>query len=65
MPVEAGSTTFVLLKTLMSGLLYRDLAIDDVLLLVQEPGGDLELRRVLHDRDNALKLIGVEFTGAA
>ena len=41
------------------------LAVDNVPLPIQEPRGDLELRRVLHDRDNALKLIGVEFTGAA
>lgn len=42
----------------------RVLSVDDVLLPVQEPGGDLELGRVLHDGDDTLKLIRVEVTGA-
>lgn len=40
------------------------LSVNDVLLPVQEPGGDLELCWVLHDGDDALKLIRVEVTGA-
>jgi len=40
------------------------LAVDDVLLPVDEPVRDLELSRVLHDRDDALKLVRVELTGA-
>lgn len=39
-----------------------ELAVDDVLLPVQEPGGDLELGGVLHDVDDTLELVGVEFT---
>lgn len=42
----------------------RVLSVDDVLLPVQEPSGDLELGRVLHDGDDAFKLIRVEVTGA-
>lgn len=42
----------------------RVLAIDDILLPVQEPCGDLELCGVLDDSDEALKLIGVEVTSA-
>ena len=42
----------------------RVLAIDDVPLPVQEPRGDLELRRVLDNRDNALQLVRVELAGA-
>ena len=38
----------------------RVLAVDDVLLPVQEPGGDLELGRVLHNGDYPLELIRVE-----
>ena len=33
------------------------LAVDDVLLSVEEPGGDLVLRRVLDDGDDALKFV--------
>ena len=40
------------------------LAIDNVPLPVQEPRGDLELRRVLHDRHDALELVRVELAGA-
>jgi hypothetical protein len=39
------------------------LSVDDILLPVQEPSGDLELSGVLHDSHNALKLIRVEVTG--
>lgn len=42
----------------------RVLSVDDVLLPVQEPGGDLELGRVLHDGDDAFKFIRVEVTSA-
>jgi hypothetical protein len=41
------------------------LAVDDVSLPIQEPDGDLELRRVLHDGDDALEFVRVEVTGAA
>jgi hypothetical protein len=39
------------------------LAIDDIALSVQEPGGDLVLGRVLEDGDNALEFFGGKFTG--
>jgi hypothetical protein len=39
------------------------LAIHDVALSVEEPGGDLVLGRVLDDCDDTLKLFGCEFTG--
>ena len=42
----------------------RVLAVDNVALPVEEPGGDLVLRRVLDDGDNALQLFRGEFTGA-
>jgi len=38
------------------------LAIDDIALPVEEPGGDLVLSRVLDDGDDTLKLFGGEFT---
>ena len=38
------------------------LAVDNVPLPVQEPRGDLELRRVLHDGNETLELIRVELT---
>ena len=38
------------------------LAVNNVALPVQEPGGDLELGGVLEDGHDALKLIGVELT---
>ena len=41
------------------------LAIGDVALSVQEPGGDLVLGRVLEDGDDTLKLFGGKLTGAA
>lgn len=41
------------------------LAVDDVALPVEEPGGDLVLGRVLDDGDNALKLFGGKLAGAA
>lgn len=40
------------------------LAIGDVALSVQEPGGDLVLGRVLEDGDDTLKLFGGKLTGA-
>jgi len=40
------------------------LSVDDVLLPVEEPVGDLELGRVLDDGDDALELVGVELSGA-
>ena len=42
----------------------RVLPIDDVFLPVQEPCWDFELCRVLYDSDNALKLVGIEFSSA-
>lgn len=36
----------------------------DVFLSVKEPFGDLELSGVLHDSDDSLELIGVEFSGS-
>jgi hypothetical protein len=41
----------------------RVFAVDDILLPVQEPEGDLELCWVLHDIYDSLQLIRVEFTG--
>jgi len=41
------------------------LAIDNVALPVEEPGGDLVLGGVLDDGDNALKLFGGKLAGAA
>jgi hypothetical protein len=38
------------------------LSVNDILLPVDEPVGDLELSRVLHDGDDSLELIGVELT---
>ena len=43
----------------------RVLAVDDVALPVQEPDGDLELRWVLDDGDDALELVRVELTSPA
>ena len=40
------------------------LAIADVALSVQEPGGDLVLKGVLEDGDEALEFFGRKFTGA-
>lgn len=40
------------------------LAVDEVTLPVKEPRGDLELGGVLHDGDDALKLVRVELTSA-
>lgn len=39
------------------------LAVHDVALSVEEPGGDLVLRGVLDDGDNALELFRGEFSG--
>jgi hypothetical protein len=39
------------------------LSVSDVLPPVQEPGGNLELSRVLHDGNDSLELIGVELSG--
>jgi hypothetical protein len=41
------------------------LAIDNVALPVEEPGGDLVLGGVLDDGNNALKLFGGKLAGAA
>lgn len=41
------------------------LAVNDVALPVEEPGGDLVLGRVLDNGDNALKLFGGKLAGAA
>ena len=41
------------------------LAIEDITLPIEEPGGDLVLCRVPVDGDNALKLFGCEFTSSA
>jgi len=41
----------------------RVLPVDEVFLSVEEPVGDLELGRVLHDSDDSLELVGVEFAG--
>jgi hypothetical protein len=43
----------------------RVFAVHNVLLSVQEPRRDLELRRVLDDRDDPLQLVRVEVTRAA
>lgn len=40
------------------------LAVDDIALSVEEPGGDLVLRRVLDDGDDSLQLFGGELAGA-
>lgn len=40
------------------------LSVDDVALSVEEPGGDLVLRRVLDDGDDALEFFRGEFSGA-
>jgi len=40
------------------------LAVNDILLPVEEPRRDLVLRRVLEDGDNSLELIRVELSGA-
>ena len=40
------------------------LAVDNVALPVEEPGGDLVLGGVLDDGDNALKLFGGKLAGA-
>jgi hypothetical protein len=37
----------------------------DISLPVEEPFGDLELSGVLHDGNNSLELIRVEFSGTA
>ena len=42
----------------------RVLAVHDVALPVQEPGGDLELSGVLDDSDETLELIGVKLASA-
>lgn len=42
----------------------RVLAVDNVALPVEEPGGDLVLRGVLDDGDDTLELFGGELTGA-
>jgi hypothetical protein len=38
-------------------------AVNNILLSVEEPGGDFELSGVLDDGDETLELIGVEVTG--
>jgi hypothetical protein len=42
----------------------RVLAIDNVALPIEEPGGDLVLRRILDDGDDALEFFGGELTSA-
>jgi hypothetical protein len=42
----------------------RGLAINNILLSVKEPGGDLVLSRVLEDSDNTLQFFAGEFTGS-
>lgn len=42
----------------------RVLAVDNIALSVEEPGGDLVLGGVLDDGDNTLELFGGELTGA-
>lgn len=37
-------------------------AVDDVLLAVEHPDGDLKLEGLLHDRDDLLDLLGLELT---
>jgi hypothetical protein len=39
------------------------LAIDDIALTIEEPGGDLVLSRVLDDGDDSLEFFGGELTG--
>lgn len=41
----------------------RVLAVDNVALSVEEPGGDLVLGRVLDNGDDSLELFGGKFTG--
>jgi len=43
----------------------RVLAIDDIALTIEEPGGNLVLSGVLNDGDDSLELFGREFTGTA
>jgi hypothetical protein len=43
----------------------RVLAVDDITLSVEKPGGDLVLGRVLDDGDDALEFFGGDFSGAA
>ncbi len=52
--------TVLAVKTVGEGV--GVLAVDDVALSVEEPGGDLVLGRVLEDGDNALELFGGKFT---
>ena len=42
----------------------RVLAIDNVTLAIEEPGGDFILSRILDDGDNAFKLFGGDFTSS-
>ena len=53
--------TVLAVETVGEGVVV--LAVDDVALSVQEPGGDLVLGGVLEDGDDALELFGGEFTG--
>lgn len=46
------------------GKSVRGFTVDKVLLPVEEPRGDLELGGVLHDGDNSLELIRVEFSSS-
>jgi hypothetical protein len=43
----------------------RVLAVDDVVLAIEEPGGDFVLGGVLDDGDDAFEFFGGDFTGAA
>ena len=42
----------------------RVLAIDNVTLAIEEPGGDFVLSRILDDSNNAFKLFGSDFTSS-
>lgn len=55
----------VVSKLLVDGVgeSVRVLSVGQVLLPVKEPGGDLELGRVLHDGDDSLELVRVELSG--
>jgi len=50
------------LRVKLVGKKVTVLSVNDILLPVDEPVGDLELSRVLHDGDDSLELIGVELT---
>lgn len=41
-----------------------ELAVDEIFLPVEEPVGDFKLRWVLHDGDDPLELVRIEFSSA-